>query len=173
MSYATCPGARKRRPEDRSEEPLQSLKVSSSPRAPGKSVSVMNDSTKRQEAARCSLNPVKAAYKIYESALETSGCRRPGDGSFFDANRTWYRLLKDFPISKEDKTRHLPCALEWNAAKVLDDEASIRWEATVDQLWDLFEVRSCNKTQLHALHDKFFGRSGTSSRDMLLLLESS
>lgn len=74
------------------------------------------------------------AYKINKSALKSSCCRRPGEGSFFVAKRTWYRLLKDFPVRTEDERRWLPCAFEKDAAKVFDDVTGRNYNGTADQL---------------------------------------
>lgn len=105
--------------------------------------------------------PTSYFYKVHmacnfdRSALESSSCRRPRDGLFFDAKRTWYRFLKDFSVHREDVRRLLPCDYEKDAAEVLDIVPSSSHNAAADQSWSLLEARLCNQAQLHALQDKF------------------
>lgn len=100
--------------------------------------------------------PVSVAYKIYKSAFENTHCKRIGDGSFFDAKRTWERLLKDFPITKPAERRLMPYAFEKDARRVYEEIASTHTEASASKLWDMLEVRLCSKTHRSALQDKFF-----------------
>lgn len=92
-----------------------------------------------------SLYQVHVAYRIQKNALNSSRCRRPGDGSFFDTKRTWYRLLKDFSIHKEDAKRFLQCAMEKHAAKLFDVMTSGSCDATADQLRSNMKARLCDE----------------------------
>ena len=102
------------------------------------------------------LYPIATAFKIYKSALEQSRCKKIRDGSFFDAKRTWERLLKDFPIEKKAERRLMPSAFEKDAQRVYEEVAGSNLKASAEELWSLLEVRLCNKAHRSALQDKFF-----------------
>lgn len=113
----------------------------------------MRDGAVSSKPSMCSFYQVHLAYETYESALESFRCHLQGQGSFFDARRTWYRLLKNFSIRKEDERLLLPCAFEKDTAKLFDIVPSSNCSATADQLCFLSEARLCNKAQLHVLQD--------------------
>lgn len=100
--------------------------------------------------------PIAVAYKIYRSAFDSCRCKKIGDGSFFDAKRTWNRLLKDFPITVPAERRILSNAFEKDAQRVFEEVASTNTEATATELGDLLEVRLCNQTHRSALQDNLF-----------------
>ena len=99
---------------------------------------------------------ISVAYKIYRSAFEGTRCRKIGDGSFFDAKRTWERLLKDFPISKKAERRLMSNAFEKDAQRMFEEVVSTHASDTAATLWDLLATRFCNRTHMSALQDKFF-----------------
>lgn len=76
---------------------------------------------------------------------------------FFRFQTTWYRLLQDFLIHKEDESRLLPSAFEKYSANVFGAVASGKCEPTADLLWNRLEARLCSRAQLYALQDELFG----------------
>lgn len=106
--------------------------------------------------AKEDLLDAKDAFKIYKSGLEDNVCSRIGDGSFFDARRTWVRMTSDFPIKTNLERRLMPLAFANDALRIFNEVASAELEKSADELWELLEARLCNGAHRKALQDRFF-----------------
>lgn len=69
--------------------------------------------------------PITVAFKIYKNAFEESHYRRIEDGSFFDAKRTWERLLKDLDVAKTAERRLRPYEFEKGVRRVSEKDAGV------------------------------------------------
>lgn len=114
-------------------------------------------SAKKERNGDYKVYPVSIACKIYQSAFANAHCKKVGDGSFFDAKRTWRRVLRDFPITKIAERWLMPYSFEKDARRVYEEMGSRHIDVSADALWELLEVRLCSATHRAALQDKFFG----------------
>lgn len=83
---------------------------------------------------------VHFAYKIYNTALENTSCKKIGDGFFFDAKKNLLLLLKDYPICRKDERLLLPHAFDKYGLRACEDVASTYPDCTASQLWDRLEA---------------------------------
>ena len=99
--------------------------------------------------------PTHSAYEIYQKGLESTHCRRIGDGSFFVSRRCWDRLVADFPTTRAGRKRLLPLAFDGDARLVYEEIASFNPDLSFEKLWDLLSKRLCNDIHQYALRDRF------------------
>lgn len=109
--------------------------------------------------------PTHVAYKIYQKGMQSTRCKRIGDGSFFIAKRSWDRLAKDFPTTETGMRRLLPLAFDSDARLVYEEIAGVHQEASCDKLWELLGKRLCNEVHQSALRDRFFAMTWNEKRE--------
>ncbi|CDF32828.1 unnamed protein product [Chondrus crispus] len=97
--------------------------------------------------------------------VQSTCCRRIGDGSFFIAKRSWDRLCKDFPTTTTGRKRLLPLAFDGDARFVYEEIAGFNPDATCDELWKLLGNRLCNEIHQSALRDRFFAMTWNEKRE--------
>ena len=100
--------------------------------------------------------PTHIAYKIYQKGLQSTRCKRIGDGSFFVAKRCWDRLPVDFPTTQAGMKRLLPLTFDGDARLVYEEIANLNPNSSYLKLWDLLSKRLCNEIHQSALRDRFF-----------------
>ena len=109
--------------------------------------------------------PTHIAYKIYQKGMQSTRCKRIGDGSFFIAKRSWDRLTRDFPTTKSGMKRLLPLAFDCDARFVYEEIAGVNPDANCEELWKLLGMRLCNEVHQSTLRDRFFAMTWNERRE--------
>ena len=82
--------------------------------------------------------------------MQSTRCKRIGDGSFFIAKRFWDRLTRDFPRTRAGMKGFLPLVFDRDAIFAYYEIAGVNPDASCEELWKLLRMRLCIEIQQSA-----------------------